>query len=99
MTRQQLIDGIYELDPSYVEMDINLEKYTDEQLQICYDRKMFAPQAVKDRMKSYGNSSYVPKRTNTFEESDIPVQRTPSVRKEESQDVALTGFDALKKGN
>ena len=96
MTRQQLMDGIRELDPSYVELDINLDKFTDEQLQICYDRKMFAPQAVKDRMKGK-YSSYTPSRSNAFE-SDIPVQRIPSVRKEESQDVALTGFDALKKG-
>ena len=92
MTRQQLIDGIIELDPSFASF-VDWDNHTDEALQMTYDRKNNAPQAIKDRMKNRGNrSSYVPQTRNAFIDDDIPVQKA-----KEDNSVALTGFDALKK--
>ena len=88
MTKEELIAGIYEIDPSYVDMKIDLNNYSIEALQLCYDRKKFAPESVKERMRNYGRDrSYTP-----------VTRRTEVVESEpEQKSVALTGFDALKK--
>ena len=89
MTKQELIDGIYEMDPSYVDMKIDLNNYSIEALQLCYDRKKFAPESVKERMRNYGR-----------DRSSVPVttRRTEVIESEpEQKNVSLTGFDALKK--
>ena len=91
MTRQQLIDGIMDLDPSFAQF-VSWDKYDDDQLQMCYDRKRFAPASVRERMKNYGRNTFDTARRPATSESDIPVTREP---KQES--VTLTGFDALKK--
>lgn len=93
MNRQQLIDGISDLDPSFAQF-VNWDNHTDEALQICYDRKNDAPQAVKDRMKKYGNNTPYQEPARSYD-SDVPVSRRVEQPRQES--VSLTGFDALKK--
>ena len=102
MTKQELMDEIYRMDPSYIQLKIDLNKFTEEELQVCYNRKKFSP--VKQQRGGW-YSNYTPRgssrvttaaerntaRTDGFEE----VEYTPKEKKPES--IALTGFDALRK--
>jgi hypothetical protein len=97
MTKQELMDEIYRLDPSYVDLKIDLSQYTEEELQICYDRKKNAPMQSKRRGGWYSN--YTPKqssrpRVRISEDEDY---YTVPVTKEKEKVVSLTGFDALDK--
>jgi hypothetical protein len=95
MTKQQLVDAIYELDPSYLRLKIDLNTFSEEQLLKHYNRKKNAP-VPKNRSNWYTNfipSSRKKKAETTQEEYDIPVTHV----KEEEKKVALTGFDALNK--
>jgi len=98
MTKQELMDAIYELDPSYRKLKIDLNQYTEEELQICYDRKKNAP--ISRRQSNGGwYSNYQPKarpvRTKDDGENDYEVPYTKVEEKDKG--VALSGFEALKK--
>ena len=96
MTKEELIKAINDLDPTFSRLKINLDKYTLEQLQFHYERKLNAPESVKkrwDRMKRDPYSCSKPKSTVYY--PDTPVREVQPKKKD---GIALTGFDALNKG-
>jgi len=86
MNKQELMDAIYELDPSYVKMNIDLSQYTEEQLQICYDRKKHAPISKKGGWYSRFRPQYNKEKQEQKDEN-------PKL----SSRIVLSGFDALDK--
>lgn len=101
-TKEELIAGILRMDPSYIEMDIDLNKYTIEQLKIHYERKLNAPTLAKRKASGgwYNNFTPSTRKTNVqeTEETDSQGYYIPKAqRKPKQESVALTGFDALKK--
>ena len=106
MTKEELIEAINEMDPSYQRLKMDLSKFTEAELQKTYDRKKNAPAGVKERMKGRGwYSSFVPQKRvaeirDTEYDYKIPVYEAEEVREEKVEKttgVALTGFDALDK--
>ena len=84
MTKEELISEIYRMDQSYLDLKIDLNKYSVKELQICYDRKKNAP--IKRPFISRFN----------YNKREVPQVKTEAV-KEEPKSVALSGFDALNK--
>lgn len=99
MTKEELMQEIYIMDPSYKRMGIDLSKHTVEELQKHYDRKKNAP-ASKNRSRGW-YSDYQPRSraVTTTERSDGFVEVTPSrtTKQDKANSVAISGFDALKK--
>ena len=98
MNKQQLIDGIKALDPEFANY-VDLENYSEEDLYICYERKLNAPPLAKKKMSGGWYRDFKPAspsisstRQSSLEEE---VEYTP--RQAEQAPVSLSGFDALRK--
>ena len=97
MSKEELIKAITDLDPTFDRLKIDLNRYTVDQLEFHYKRKLNAPDVVKARwarMKRSGNTSTPSTINRGVYYPPTPVREVQPTRK---QGVALTGFDALDK--
>lgn len=92
MTKEELMDAIYNLEPSYRKMKIDLSTYTIEQLRFHYNRKKDRP-ALKERRNNW-YTGFQPSTRKTEVEEDTYV--VPTTRAKDNP-ISLTGFDALDK--
>lgn len=98
MTKEELMQEIYIMDPSYRRMSIDLSKYTLEELQKHYDRKKNAPR--KHDRGWYSSFQPRQRQVASNERTDGFVEvspRTSERRNSANSGVAISGFDALKK--
>jgi|WetSurSiteA1Bulk_404760.scaffolds.fasta_scaffold48838_2 hypothetical protein len=93
MTKEQLVDAIYDLEPSYRKLKIDLTTYTIEQLRFHYNRKKDKPFLKERRKNWYTSITPSPRRSEVIEEDTYEVP----VTKEKEDAISLTGFDALDK--
>jgi len=98
MSKEELIKAITDLDPTFDRLKIDLNRYTVDQLEFHYKRKLNAPDVVKARwarMKRSGSStSTTPSVNRGVYYPATPVREVQPQRK---KGVTLTGFDALDK--
>jgi hypothetical protein len=101
MTKEEMIAEIHRMDPSYQRLGINLDKYSDAEIEKHYLRKKNAPTGVKQRSSGGWYTSFTPRtRATTIERSDgyeeVQYVERPAPKPKQTE-IDLQGFSTFKK--
>ena len=100
MTKEEMIAEIYRLDSSYRRLNIDLDKYSEAEIEKHYLRKKNAPASIKARNTGgwYANFQSRPRkseqRTDGFEVVESMQSTQP---KQHRVDMDICGFNTIKK--